>query len=177
MGSILLCRGSICWLIVALWRHKASNILVSIDWVGNKPVRLIWVRTFRSSHHCVPFNCRVDIHDDVIKWKHFPRYWPFVQGIHPLTKASDAELWCFLWSAPRINGWVNNREAGDLRRYRAHYDVILMLYIDYTVLYWRQVNISYLMLTCRLDIDNRVYCFYINIVTKSGIRSRTCLWC
>ena len=21
-----------------------------------------------------------------------------------------------------INGWVNNREAGDLRRYRAHYD-------------------------------------------------------
>ena len=26
-----------------------------------------------------------------------------------------------------INGWVNNREAGDLRRYRAHYDVIVMI--------------------------------------------------
>ena len=25
-----------------------------------------------------------------------------------------------------INDWVNNREAGDLRRFRAHYDVILM---------------------------------------------------
>ena len=25
-----------------------------------------------------------------------------------------------------INGWVNNREAGDLRRHRRHYDVILM---------------------------------------------------
>ena len=25
-----------------------------------------------------------------------------------------------------INDWVNNREAGDLRRYRAHYDVIVM---------------------------------------------------
>ena len=25
-----------------------------------------------------------------------------------------------------INGWVNNREAGDLRRYRAHYNVIVM---------------------------------------------------
>ena len=25
----------------------------------------------------VPFN-----HDDVIKWKHFPRYWPFVRRIH-----------------------------------------------------------------------------------------------
>ena len=42
----------------------------------------------------------------------------------PLTKASNAELWCFLWSAPWINGWVNNREAGDLRHHRAHYDVI-----------------------------------------------------
>ena len=44
-------------------------------------------------------------HYDVIKWKHFPRYWPFVRGIHrspvvPLTKASDAMFWCFLWSAP-----------------------------------------------------------------------------
>ena len=26
-----------------------------------------------------------------------------------------------------INGWVNNREAGDLRRYRVHYDVIVMI--------------------------------------------------
>ena len=25
-----------------------------------------------------------------------------------------------------INGWVNSREAGDLRRYRAHCDVIVM---------------------------------------------------
>ena len=39
------------------------------------------------------------IHDDVIKWKHFPHCWPFVRG-NPRTKASDAELWCVLWSAP-----------------------------------------------------------------------------
>ena len=42
----------------------------------------------------------------------------------PLTKASDAELWYFLWSW--INRWVNTWEAGDLRRHRAHYDVIVM---------------------------------------------------
>ena len=42
------------------------------------------------------------------------------------TKASDAELCSFLWTAPWINGWVNNREAGDLRRHRAHYDDIVM---------------------------------------------------
>ena len=71
------------------------------------------------------------IHDDVIKGKHFPRYLPYVRGIHrwiPRTKASNAELWCFLWSAPDwIHGWVNNREACDLRRHRAHYDIIVML--------------------------------------------------
>ena len=72
-------------------------------------------------------------HDDVIKWKHFPRYCPFVWGIHrsPVnsTKGSDAELWCFLWFAHWINGWVNNREAGDLRRHRAYYDVIVMEFL------------------------------------------------
>ena len=25
------------------------------------------------------------------------------------------------------NGWVNNRETGDLRRHRAHYDVIVVM--------------------------------------------------
>ena len=41
--------------------------------------------------------------DDVIKWKHFPRYWPFVWGTHwsPVNSPhKDAELWCFLWFAP-----------------------------------------------------------------------------
>ena len=72
----------------------------------------------------------------------------------PRTKASDAELWCFLYwpfvrgihrspvNSPHkgqwrgalmfslicswINGWVNNREAGDLRRHRTDYDVTVM---------------------------------------------------
>ena len=42
--------------------------------------------------------------EDVIQWKHFPCCWPFVLGIHgyrwiPRTKASDAEICGFLWSA------------------------------------------------------------------------------
>ena len=41
------------------------------------------------------------------------------------TKASDAELWYILWSAPWKKGWANNREAGDLIRHHAHYDVIV----------------------------------------------------
>ena len=71
------------------------------------------------------------LHDDVIKWKHFPRYWPFVRGIHRSPVNSPHKVqWrgalMFTLICARINGWVNNREAGDLRRYRAHYDVIVM---------------------------------------------------
>ena len=43
----------------------------------------------------------------------------------PLTKANDAELWYF-FICSWINGWVNNCEAGVLRRHRAHYHVIVM---------------------------------------------------
>ena len=70
-------------------------------------------------------------HDDVIKWKHFPRYWPFVRGIHRspvnyLHKGRWRAALVFSLICAWINGWVNNREA-DLRRHRAHYDVIVML--------------------------------------------------
>ena len=70
-------------------------------------------------------------HDDVIKWKHFPRNWPFVWGIHrsPVNSSHKGQ-WrgalMFSLIGVWINGWVNNREAGDLRRYRAHYDVTVM---------------------------------------------------
>ena len=73
-----------------------------------------------------------NIHDDVIKRKHFPRYWPFVRGIQlsPVNSSHKGQ-WraalVFTLICARINGWVNNREAGDLRRYRTHYDVIVML--------------------------------------------------
>ena len=33
-----------------------------------------------------------------------------------------------------INGWVNNRDAGDLRSYRVHYDVTVMWCTSYCVL-------------------------------------------
>ena len=70
-------------------------------------------------------------HDDVIKWKHFPRYWSLVRGIHrsPMNSPHRGR-WrgalMFSLICAWTNGWVNNREAGDLRRYRAHYDVTVM---------------------------------------------------
>ena len=70
-------------------------------------------------------------HDDVIKWKHFPGYWPFVRGIHRSpVKSPHKGQWrgalMFTLICARINSWVNNREAGDLRRYPGHYDVTVM---------------------------------------------------
>ena len=70
-------------------------------------------------------------HDDVIKWKHFPRDWPFVREIHrsPVNfphKGQWRGALMFSLIYAWINDWVNNREAGDLRRQHGHYDVIVM---------------------------------------------------
>ena len=70
-------------------------------------------------------------HDDVIKWKHFPRNWPLCGEFtgpgefpsqRPVTRSLMFTLIC-VW----INGCVNNLEAGDLRRYCTHYGVTVMV--------------------------------------------------
>ena len=67
------------------------------------------------------------LHDDVIKWKHFPRYGPFAWGIHrsPVNSPHRGQ-WRGALMFALICAWVNNRAAGYLRRYRAHYDVSVM---------------------------------------------------
>ena len=40
------------------------------------------------------------------------------------TKASDADLLCFLWSTPE---WTFEQTAGVLRRHRVHYDATVMM--------------------------------------------------
>ena len=68
----------------------------------------------------------------MIKWKHFPRYWPIVRVIHrsPVTSPNKSQ-WRGALMFYLIFGWinssVNNRGAGDLRRHRAHYDAIVMM--------------------------------------------------
>ena len=82
-------------------------------------------------------------HDDVTKWKHFPRYWPFVRGIHrsPVNSPHKGQ-WrgalMFSLICAWTNGWVNNRDAGDLRRYCAHYDVIV-IYFSRPVMFWSRI--------------------------------------
>ena len=75
------------------------------------------------------------LYDVVIKWKHFPHYWPVVRGIHrsPVNSPHKGQ-WrgalMFSLICSWINGWVDNHEAGDLRRHRVHYKVTIMFCFD-----------------------------------------------
>ena len=86
-------------------------------------------------------------HDDVIKWKLFPHNWPFVWGIHwsPVNSPHKGQ-WRGALMSPLIcvwiNCWVNNGEAGDLRRYCAHYDVIVMWLQWYCGIIWTLGKVS-----------------------------------
>ena len=63
-------------------------------------------------------------------WRHpmetFPRYWPFVRGIHrsPMNSPQKGQ-WrgalMFSLICAWANGRAHSRDAGDLRRHRAHY--------------------------------------------------------
>ena len=119
-------RGALMFPLICAWVH---------GWVNNGEAGDL-------RRHCVHYDVTVMVmstfrtslcfvHDDVIQWKHNPRNWPFVREIHrsPVNYPHKGQwrgalmfsLIC-IW----INDWVNNREAGDLRRYRAHSDVIVM---------------------------------------------------
>ena len=107
-------------------------LLSHLDEIANfdLPQHAVALQRFRSILHQRPEQGRLP-HDDVIKWKHFPRYWPPVLRIHrsPVNSPHTAQFHdvsMFSFICAWINTWVNNRKAGDYRRHRAHYDVIVM---------------------------------------------------
>ena len=86
------------------------------------------------------------LHDDVTKWKRFPRHWSFVRGIHRSpVNSPHKDQWrgalMFSLICAWMNGWVNNGEAGDLRRHRAHYDVTVMNFKGYRADKLQQISI------------------------------------
>ena len=96
-------------------------------------------------------------YDDVIKWKHFPCYWPFVRGIHrtqidyPQQGQWHGALMFSLicdW-----NGWANNRDAGDLRRHRPHHYVTVMIYTVFPIQYTRCLVLSFVLYRKPTNID------------------------
>ena len=99
----------------------------------SKAILFFWIliRKLKKRVTCyvVKTVCR---HNDVIKWKHFPRYWHFVRGIHrspvnsphkrPVALSFDVSLIC-AWT----NGWVNHRDASDLGRHCVNFGVTFIV--------------------------------------------------
>ena len=134
---------------------------------------------------CEVFHCIRIFLDDVIKWKHIfrvtdPLYGQFTgHRWIPLTKASDAERWCFLWSAPWINSWVHNREAGDLRRSLwRHYNVTVQGCS--VVVYVTSLISIEKSLSMKISISKRMLClaFYIyGCLSSDCVKMLSCKIC
>ena len=148
------------------------GILIMASWHGN-PFRITCPMGGTTGRRLVPSTKGQDFsalisslvltltHDDGIKWEHFLPYWPFVRGINwspvnsPHKDHWRAALIFSLVCASR-NGCINNGDAGDLRRHRAHYDVIVMnLWISIRV-----VILDAIMLMSR---DSIVLLIYLSI--------------
>ena len=72
---------------ICLW---GINIDVFLSWVDNKQISYCPIIVYNGSTvwnrfvlyaHSIQY-IYLSYHDDVIKWKHFPRYWSFVRGLH-----------------------------------------------------------------------------------------------
>ena len=94
------------------------------------------------------------LHNDVIKWKPFPRYWPLRresighQWI-PFTKASDAELWLF------FDLCLNKRLSKQSRR---------RWFEAQSRSFWRHCNVYFGIYSYCIQYDgnrHEVSCFYI----------------
>ena len=142
---------------------------------------MIW-SAFTASNHISEIDWSQ--HDDVIKWKHFSRYWPFVRGIHRSLVNSPQWRGDLMFSSicVWINGWVNNPEAGDLRRYLAHFDVIVMRVSHYIMVLfhyprWRHEKdtLSALLALCEGIRGSPVDCPHKRPVKWAWIFSRNCL--
>ena len=111
-----------CWLIN------------SQKWFGTQMLKALNLKSFDLNKTSKQTHMRLhvsSIHDDVIKWKRFRVTGHLcgeftgpgeIPAQRPVTRSFDVSL---IW----INGWVNNGEAGNLRRHRAHYDGTVMQYV------------------------------------------------
>ena len=102
-------RRVVSWLFIRNWHFRNIAIIYftckqqhamtsrSVHWHDNNPANNNYLSTKNT-------------HDAVIKWKHFPRYWPFVRGIHrhrwipsqrPVTRNFD------VFFDLRLNKWLS----------------------------------------------------------------------
>ena len=111
-NSITIHHNTNIWLLKYVWTFRVSCTLLLV--VGH-----ISLTDYRCIIQILENTCdsadvayatvftKFQLYDDVIKWKHFPRYWPFVRGIHrsPVNSPHKGQ-WrgalMFLWSGSKL---------------------------------------------------------------------------
>ena len=138
--ALLYC-GQIIWITETGNAHTASRyrhnrLLQSPDMV-HEYVLWMWLDVTKQHQLILHIKSKDEavvnngLHDDVIKWSSFRVTGHVCGEIHRWPANSHHKgQWrgalVFSLFCAWIKGWVNNREAGDLRRHRAHYDVTVM---------------------------------------------------
>ena len=117
-------------------------------------------------------------HGDVIKWNHFPRYWPFVWG--SLVSSPNKGQWrgalMFSLICAWISDWVNNLAAGDLRCHHAHYDVIVMVWITSIDIKSTQHAIYLQLLVWYCEYVNTKHQMYLSLNILLSFKSQLRYW-
>ena len=128
MNSMKMPNRSVSLVKALCWRQmdiKVSKDLISLT---RKTSSKLWIPGLVQGSHrwSLP---HISSYTKALWWRHQIK--TFVRGIHrsPVNSPHKGQ-WrgalMFSFVCAPMNDWVNNREAGDLRRHRAHYDVTVM---------------------------------------------------
>ena len=103
-GSMFCVSCNVTWDWPPPMREDVINVVSSH--IGSDCSHVIW--------GMVDHSCSHGPHDDVTKCKHFPRYWPFVWGIHRSQVNSPHKgQWRGALMFPLICAWTNTWETMD----------------------------------------------------------------
>ena len=110
----------------------------------------------------------------------FPRYWPFVLGIHrsPVNSPHKGQ-WrgalMFSLICAWTRGWVNNRDADDLRRHRAHYDVTVIGCLPLPLPYSQMEKCIYIYINAYIYIYIHIYTYVNKYICTLAFFAQVCL--
>ena len=165
-------KGPVMRSLTFLWRNSVYDVKQTVEWLVTWDYMTVMWRHCNDwpllEHHDTRQSVNA-CHDDVIKWNHFPRYWPFAQEIHrsrwiprtqrPVTRSFD--VFFDLRLNKRLSkqpwGWWFETPPWSL---------------------WRQCNVYVLGCSVRVS-DNRSFkqldifkCNYIKVHSGYGLNQR-----
>ena len=95
--------------MLTIWFCKFHLTVSGEFWGGNKDIYQYFISF---SHHDMVLVIEIpSYYDDIIKWKHFPHYWPFVWGIHqsPMNSLHKGQ-WPGALMLSSICTWTNGKQ-------------------------------------------------------------------